>query len=122
MILVILLCLLARTGTFYKRDLMYLLSCLLPHDLANLGGDRSSAHRAAADFSLSLYNGRSQTRTARVAAAAAVIARKDFHDGFLTFVYFNCKFLSCNPKEHTNEQSGAAYDYSSHNNTCYTHR
>ena len=102
-VLVILSRLLTSARALYKCHLALLRSCFHAHNRTDLFRNRGSANRTSADLSLPLYDCRRKAGTACIAAAAAVISRKDAHDGLLTLVNFHCKLLSCHSEKHTNE-------------------
>ena len=107
--------------TFYKGHLVYLLSCIHAHDLTDLGRHRSAAYRTGIHRSLAGRDGRRQSGTSRISAAAAVIAGQHTQDCFFFFIYFYRKLFVCQSKEDTDEQPSTAYNDRSQNNSCHTH-
>ena len=111
--------LLTVTCTFHKSRHTDAFSCFLSHDLPDLGSCRRTAYGTCVYGSFPFGDSRSQTVTAWIAAAAAVISWEGFPYQYFFFIYFYCKFLSGNSQEKSNKETYAAYQDCRNDNTCY---
>ena len=107
-VFVILIRFFTSSTTFYKCCHANLLSCLLPHNLANQSSNRSTADRTRTNLCFTFYNCSSQTGTTCVATTTTVVSRKDTQDSLFSFIYFYCKCFARNSKEDTDEQTYTA--------------
>ena len=102
-IVIVIICFITGSDTFYKGNLPNACLCLNAHDFRNNLADWLSAYRTGVYRSLSLCNRRCKTGAACISAAAAVITWKRFQNCCLLFIDLYFKFDCCNAEEQAYE-------------------
>ena len=110
------LCLVAGSLTFHEGDLLLHRAGVHAHDGRDLLPHRSAAHGAGVDGSFAGGDGFGQGVTARVSAAAAVVARQLLADSRLLLIYFYLECLAEDAQSETDHDSHCGnYDSSNYN-------
>ena len=115
---VIVVCLFAGTGTFYKCSHAGGFYNFLSHDSCDHFADCFSAYRTGIDRCFAFCNRCCQTVATGISAATAIVSRKGFTNGNFTFICFNSKFLAGNAQENTDKEADGCNNYRC-GNTCY---
>ena len=109
-VIVLYVCLVAGTFTFYESYLLFGAAALNTHDRSDLVCYRSAADRTSVNRSGACSNCCSQTVTSRETTTTTVVARKFCtHQNFF-FVNLNLKLLTGNAQQHTDNDTNGADD------------
>ena len=109
-VIVLYVCLVAGTFTFYESYLLLRAAALNTHDRSNLVCYRSAADRTSVNRSGACSDCCSQTVTSRETTTTTVVARKFCTDQNFFFVNLNFKLLTGNAQEHTDDDTDGTDD------------